>query len=148
MKKRIFVAAFTFFFLLSLCVILVGNFDLFMTQGYEACTLQPGLLLKQLFSPQAGKLFLLFAALSALVVLWALFGHSYLNYRSTMYEVVPGFEIPTPEGQGQYGTAWWMEKKDYDRHFPSTLTAVPVLLSPDLAEHYSNERRKVFESNL
>lgn len=148
MKKRLFAASLTFLFLLFLCAILVSNFHLFMTQGRQACTLQPTILLKQLFSPQAGKLFLLFTALSALAVLWALFGQSYLNYRSTMYQVVPGFEIPMPEGQGQYGTAWWMEKKDYGKHFSSTSTAVPVFLSPALAEHYSNERRKAFEINI
>ena len=148
MKKRIFTAILTFLFLLFLCVILVCNFHLFMTQGRQSCTLQPAILLKQLFSPQCGKLFLLFAALSTLAVLWALFGHSYLNYRSTMYQVVPGFEIPMPEGQGQYGTAWWMEKKDYDKHFSSASTIPPSFLSAELSEHYSNERRKVFESNI
>ena len=26
-------------------------------------------------------------------------------------------EVPAPAGDGQYGTAWWLQKKDYDRVF-------------------------------
>lgn len=140
MKRRMIAAGVSFFFLLLLSVVIAGNLDLLLTQGSAACTLHPALILTQLFSsPRALLMALLLAACGLLCVLWALFGNSYLNYRSEMYEVVPGFKIPMPAGQGQYGTAWWMPEKDFDRYFSSVVIPDTLPLSDELISRYEEE---------
>jgi len=38
-------------------------------------------------------------------------------YHSKKIQLTDKIEIPTPVGEGQYGTAWWLQKKDYDKVF-------------------------------
>lgn len=38
-------------------------------------------------------------------------------YHSEKIKLTDKIEIPTPAGDGQYGTAWWLQKKDYDKVF-------------------------------
>lgn len=38
-------------------------------------------------------------------------------YHSEKIKLTGKIEIPTPAGDGQYGTAWWLQKKDYDKVF-------------------------------
>ena len=109
MKKRLIAGGLALLFFLWLSLVISSNFGLLLTGRRADCTLLPvGMLTTLLADSRGSKLFLLLALGSILLVLWMLFGHSYLNYKSDMYEVVPGFSIPRPEGQGQHGTAWFM----------------------------------------
>ena len=148
MKRRILAAALSFLLLLCLSAVLAGNLDLLMTVGSEACTLSPAQLLPRLMTPKAGKLFLALCTLSMLGIIWALFGQSYLNYRSKMYQVVPEFEIPMPEGQGQYGTAWFLDPKKYPDVFSAADTSEQIPLTEELTQHYAKERRSVHETTI
>ena len=38
-------------------------------------------------------------------------------YHSEKIKLTDKIEVPLPAGDGQYGTAWWLQKKDYDRVF-------------------------------
>lgn len=38
-------------------------------------------------------------------------------YYSEEVELTPKIKVPKPVGQGQYGTGWWLNKKDYDKVF-------------------------------
>lgn len=38
-------------------------------------------------------------------------------YHSQKIKLTDKIEIPVPAGDGQYGTAWWLQKKDYDKVF-------------------------------
>lgn len=38
-------------------------------------------------------------------------------YHSEKIKLTDKIEVPMPAGDGQYGTAWWLQKKDYDRVF-------------------------------
>lgn len=38
-------------------------------------------------------------------------------YHSKKIKLTDKIEIPAPAGDGQYGTAWWLQKKDYDKVF-------------------------------
>ena len=144
MKRRLIAAGICLVFLLLLSIACAGNLDLLLTQGQAACTLQPALLLKQILAtPRALLLALLFAAAGLLCVLWALFGNSYLNYRSNMYEVVPGFKIPRPTGQGQFGTAWWLDPHQYGKCFTAADAPKELLLSKDLTQYYEQERSRI-----
>lgn len=38
-------------------------------------------------------------------------------YYSEQVELTPQIKVPKPVGQGQYGTGWWLNKKDYSKSF-------------------------------
>lgn len=149
MKRRLIAAGICFFFLLLLSLFFAGNLDLLLTQGRTACTLQPILLLKRILAtPRALLLTLLSTAAGLLCILWALFGNSYLNYRSNMYEVVPGFKIPGPTGQGQFGTAWWLDPHQYGKCFAAADAPRELSLSEDLAQYYEQERSRIKDAQM
>ena len=115
------------------------------------------LLLKQpfLFSParwlaaaraseRCMLLWLLLWLLTVLGVIWALWGNEALNIHSKMVELLPGFEVPLPDGQGQHGTAWWLPKKDYARVFDTA--RIGVTLTPELREQYMRERSEIADA--
>ena len=38
-------------------------------------------------------------------------------YHSEQIELTPKIKVPKPVGQGQYGTGWWLNKKDFGKVF-------------------------------
>ncbi len=42
-------------------------------------------------------------------------------YYSEQVELTPKIKVPKPVGQGQYGTGWWLNKKDYNKVFKCNL---------------------------
>jgi len=38
-------------------------------------------------------------------------------YHSEQVELTPKIKVPKPVGDGQYGTSWWLNKKEYDKVF-------------------------------
>ena len=38
-------------------------------------------------------------------------------YHSEQVELTPKIKVPKPVGQGQYGTGWWLNRKDYNKVF-------------------------------
>lgn len=65
------------------------------------------------------KVFIIFAVLEIIVVTFLLlFSNKTKNiYHSRKIKLTDKIEVPTPAGDGQYGTAWWLQKKDYDKVF-------------------------------
>lgn len=60
------------------------------------------------------QIYLLLTALLGTALLAALFsGANSLNYRSKMRRITPDISTPCAAGQGQYGTARWLNGKDY-----------------------------------
>lgn len=138
-RRRIIAAVISMLFFLFLALEIAGNVDLLLTGGEN--TPHPLRLISRLItSHRALLLFLILTVASALLIFWAMWGRSYLNYRSDMYEVVPGFSIPKPEGQGQYGTAWFLPKNEYDSAFASTRIEAGIQLDDALAKKYEAER--------
>ena len=145
-KRRYFAAGVVFLCLSFLMLELAGNVHLLLSAGADSVTLHPLLLARLLLSSRkALMMYLLLLGFATLFVWWGLFGRSYLNYHSKMFEVVPGFEIPVPEGQGQHGTAWWLNQQDFDKHFASIDTSTPVQLPADLQQRYQEEGRAIHE---
>lgn len=141
-SRRYIAAAATFSILAFLALEAAGNCDLLLTGERARCTFNPVALLGHTLTSGRGLLmWLLLDALGVLGIYWSLFGRSYINYRSDMYEVVPGFKIPKPEGQGQHGTAWWMSKGDCHKLFQAVDTSGGVNLAPELVKRYEEEKR-------
>jgi hypothetical protein len=148
MKRRLIAGGLALLFFLWLSLVFASNFGLLLTGRRADCTLLPsGMLAALLADPRGVKLFFLLAVGSVLLVLWMLFGRSYLNYKSDMYEVVPGFCIPKPAGQGQHGTAWFMPQKRFADYFASAQAEGSLSLPPELTERYQKERREINEAS-
>ena len=63
------------------------------------------------------KFYLLYTAVTALMLLWVLVCSNYLNYRSNMQQITPDILTPCAAGQGQFGTARWMQHTEAHRFF-------------------------------
>lgn len=65
------------------------------------------------------KVFAIFCVLELMVVSFLiLFTNGTKNiYHSKKVKLTDKLEIPTPIGDGQHGTSWWLQKKEYDNVF-------------------------------
>lgn len=90
---------------------------MFLSGSPDRCSVDPNTVLAGLAIAQVRLFSFLGACTGGLLVIWMLFGHSYLNYKNHMRNVAPGVRTPEASGQGQYGTASWMEQKDYQDAF-------------------------------
>lgn len=65
------------------------------------------------------RVLLIFCILELIVVSFLLlFTNGTKNiYHSKTIKLTDKIEVPVPAGEGQYGTAWWLQKKDYDKIF-------------------------------
>lgn len=63
------------------------------------------------------RLYLMLTAIVALLLLWVLFTGSYLNYRSGTWVVTPDIKTPSADGQGQFGTAQWLQPNQISRYY-------------------------------
>lgn len=70
-------------------------------------------------------------------VLFMPFEHSYINYKSEMQTITPAIKTPKAEGQGQYGTARWMEKDE----IPEAFTVVQIDRSDPLIRRLMDKGR-------
>ena len=64
------------------------------------------------------KVLQMFLIIETIVISLLLFVTRKTNiYYSEQVELTPKIKVPKPIGQGQYGTGWWLNKKDYNKVF-------------------------------
>lgn len=65
------------------------------------------------------KVLVIFCVLELIVLSFLiLFTNGTKNiYHSKKVKLTDKLEIPTPIGDGQHGTSWWLQKNDYDKVF-------------------------------
>lgn len=65
------------------------------------------------------RVFIIFCAIELIIVtLLLLFSNRKKNiYHSNTIKLTNKIEVPIPIGDGQYGTSWWLDKKDYSKIF-------------------------------
>lgn len=63
------------------------------------------------------KFYCAYAALFGFSLLWLLIGSSHMGFKSKMQRITPDIATPCAEGQGQFGTAKWMQPGDIKRFF-------------------------------
>lgn len=119
MKKR-WLIALTAFALAAGVVLppLAADADYFFTKRYDLLTWMPSA--GWVVILEGGKplwFYLLLCALTALLILWVMLTGSYLNYRSDMQQITPDIQTPRAAGQGQFGTARWLDPKEITRFF-------------------------------
>lgn len=64
--------------------------------------------------PKAIQLWLLSSSLGLVYIISVLIGNFGLENRSGMQSIIPGIKIPKAAGQGQYGTAQFLNDQKYD----------------------------------
>jgi len=143
MKRRLIAAAVAL--LLFSCLALVGAYNahqFFSRQFLFSWRML--VCLRGLASPKVRAWWLLLEACALAAILWMVFGREYIKYKSKMIRVCPGIETPQAEGQGQYGTAHWLEKKEMATAFTVIhLNSLPELT--DLAAHGRDDLRDDLE---
>lgn len=118
--SRIIATAIMTLIMLYLSLVFSVNLDLFLSQKQEVFLFSIPVLIVQIFSlPMAKKFFMLFAAAGTTGILYILFAQSYIKYRSDVVEITPEITIPQGIGEGQYGSAWFLDKKDFSQKFYS-----------------------------
>lgn len=65
------------------------------------------------------KVLAIFSVLETIVILFLLlFSKKNGNiYHSKTIKLTDKITVPMPVGEGQYGTSWWLNKKEYDKVF-------------------------------
>lgn len=77
------------------------------------CSTDPVVLISGLSEPKIRTFFIIGMMASALAIVYMLVMQNYIKYKSDMQYITPDIETPRAEGQGQYGTARWMDRKKY-----------------------------------
>ena len=54
------------------------------------------------------------------------------NYKGKVQQITPQIITPVPAGQGQHGTAKWMQKKDFDKYFDTVIIDQKKLMNGTL----------------
>ncbi len=116
MKRRY--AAATATLLLFSCLAMVAGYNIHQLLSRQYFFSYRMLVCFQVLgNPAVRAWFFLLEAVALLTVIWLMFGREHINYRSKMIHVCLNLYTPAPEGQGQYGTARWMEEREKSRAF-------------------------------
>lgn len=92
--------------------------------------------------------YLIYAAATALLLIWILVSTTYLNYRSNMQWITPKIKTPCADGQGQFGTARWMKPEEIGEYY--SIWKVPSRQEwfQQLLEAGREAHREVKQSNV
>lgn len=74
-------------------------------------------IINTLFSEK--KVFIIFCVLEIIIISFLLLFSSRKKniYHSNTIKLTNKIEVPIPVGDGQYGTSWWLDKKNYSKIF-------------------------------
>lgn len=117
MKRRVVTAVFVLLFFCALALLGGYNLHMILSGNMDQCSIDPGTVLAGLAITQVRLFSLLGIGFGGLLVFWMLFSPSYIKYKNGMRTVIPGVQTPEAAGQGQYGTARWMNEQDYKDAF-------------------------------
>lgn len=119
LKKRIIIAGCVLFLAAGfLLPQLAADSHYFFLKEFRSMTLRPSVAWPLVLGDsRVQKFYLIYLAITALLLIWVLVTGSYLNYRSDMQQITPDIATPCAAGQGQYGTARWMKPEDIGRSF-------------------------------
>ena len=143
MKRRITAAVSMFLLFSCLSLILGYNAHQFFSHQYFF-SWSMRVCIRGLAIPAVRSWLALLEGCSLLATVWMCFGREYIKYKSKMIHVCLDIYTPMAEGQGQYGTARWLEEKDKARVF----TMVHVDLGTPLLRELIAYGREDLEGQL
>lgn len=102
------------YFTVSIHYILSGNFDSLLHINVKSIIIT---------IIENKQVLLIFSIIELMVASFLLFftNNKKNIYYSEQVELTPKIKVPKPVGQGQYGTGWWLNKKDYSKVFNCNL---------------------------
>lgn len=93
------------------------NVHCLLSGNRQLCSTNPAVLISGLSEPRIRTFFVICLAVAALAIAYLLVMQNYIKYKSDMQEITPDIRTPKAEGQGQYGTARWLDRKKYSKAF-------------------------------
>lgn len=111
------------------------NVHWILMRQLKMCSTSPVVLISGLREPKIRTLFIICLIASALAILYMLVMQSYIKYKSDMQRITPDIETPKAEGQGQYGTARWLNRKKFSKVFTAVEVDQSSPLIKDLIAH-------------
>lgn len=116
MKRRLTAAAIMLLFFSLLAVFGAYNIHQVLSGQMDFSPLL-WVCLRGLAVPRIRTWYILLECFAVVAVAWMTFGRDYIKYKSKMRHICLDIYTPEPDGQGQYGTARWMTKREMDRAF-------------------------------
>ncbi len=117
MKRRLITAMLVLPFLLALCALMASNLHLLLL-GEKMFIYHPAAVLEVLLHAKKAQMFFLaLAACSLLLLIACLVSGAGVHYDNSTVYIAPKIRIPVPVGHGEYGTAWFLSKKELKRAF-------------------------------
>ncbi len=96
---------------------LAANIHSFLSTGSFYHTYHPLKVIVFVFKTNALKFFGIFLLLSAMFLLHIFWMQKIYEVSNKSIEVTPDIKTPAVAGNGEYGTAKWLPKKQYGDHF-------------------------------
>lgn len=139
MRKKI-IPCTALFLVLAVAALYCGyNADAFLS-GTRAFSMNFIIVLHGIFEiPKARAFALLLVAADALFIGFIMVMQEYIKYKSDMRQVTPDIETPEAAGQGQYGTARWLEQSQYSERFDTVQIDVTSSVVRELIAHGYDE---------
>lgn len=150
-KKRVG-AGIILFFILSACVPMLANItDIIFSGNIFDITLNDlsyyNAIQKIIEKESCWALFLVFETCVAAFVLYYVLAFN-TDFSTDMYKVTEDVYVPRPTGQGQYGNAWFLERKKYKKAFSVHYIKKNDELIKKLIEAGINDRKAIEEGKI
>lgn len=135
MKRRLITAMLVLPFLLALCALMASNLHRLLL-GEKTFIYQPSAVLEVLLHAKKAQLFFLALAACALLLLIAcLVSGAGVHYDNSTVYIAPKIRIPVPVGHGEYGTTWFLSKKELKQAFSQRKLTGIKKLREEMNEH-------------
>jgi len=100
-----------------IALIVSYNLNFLLLRKHDMFSANPIVLIRGLTDSRIRTFFIIFFIAGAILIFYMLVMQNYIKYKSDMQQITPEIETPKAEGQGQYGTAKWLNKKKYSEVF-------------------------------
>ncbi len=119
MKRKIIISCILMVIASVVSLYVSYNVHCLLSGNRGQCSTDPTVLISGLSEPKIRTFFFIILIAVALAIFYMLVMQNYIKYKSDMQRITPDIETPKAEGQGQYGTARWLEIQNYTKVFSS-----------------------------
>lgn len=135
MKRKIIISSILMAISSVISLYISYNVHWLLSGKRNMCSTNPVVLISGLSEPKIRTFFIICLLAAALAILYMLVMQNYIKYKSDMQYITPDIETPKAEGQGQYGTARWLNQKKLSSVFAAVQVDQSSPLVKDLIAH-------------
>ncbi|MEA5011154.1 MAG: hypothetical protein VB100_05470 [Angelakisella sp.] len=135
MKRKIIMSCVLMMLFAAAALFISCNVHWLLSGNRSLCSADPVVLIAGLSEPKIRAFFIICLVASALAILYMLVMQNYIKYKSDMQRITPDIKTPKAEGQGQFGTARWLDKTKYPKVFTVVDADKTSPLIKDLIAH-------------